>query len=784
MRIQLFASVPGEYKELFWSDLFSYNTQRALTQSIIVIIVNISSLAIYFSNSHLSSWFSLYSLALLLQICYMLVAIYMCYKTRTEPHAFGMFLYHIMDMTYISTYLIAEFMLFIFSPNNIATVFRLIAITYVAGSAVVINQKKSIPALSAMYLSVFIALPHLGYTELFQIPIFAFNFWLAYACCILLSCGTYSLFVNQFLADMDTKNANEKLEVEVQQRTMLLNSLNNITGVLLNADSGDFTPVLFDCMRKTAAAFDVDQICMWRIHVENEQPYCSRDYEWTKALKALDGENTKEMLPLPENWFATLSGYNCINEIVDEAPMLLREQLCVQFSAGKVESAIVIPVFLYDKFWGFVGYADSKNKRKFPEIEEAILRTISLLYATSIVHNEVALELLNATEDALKSTKAKSSFLANMSHEIRTPINAITGMSGIARKAKDEKQILHCLDNIDAASKQLLAIINDILDMSKIEVGKIELADEAFDLLSTLNNIQNILNVQASQKGIALIAGFDNELPPVVVGDDVRLSQILINLLSNAIKFTPSGGEILFKARRTAVNSDGLDEYEFVVKDNGIGIAPENQEHLFDAFEQADRSVSKKFGGTGLGLAISKNISHLMHGDIELTSALGEGSCFKVCVFIKRGSDEMLRPAYPELEKEYNFSGYHALLVEDMEINREITITMLADTGINIDVAENGMIAVDLIRDKTKKYNIVLMDVQMPVMDGYTATQEIRSLGSEYTQNLPIVAMSANVFSEDIKKCLEVGMNDHVAKPIDYSELVLKISKYLLPLQS
>ena len=440
---------------------------------------------------------------------------------------------------------------------------------------------------------------------------------------------------------------------------------------------------------------------------------------------------------------------------------------------------------MHDQFWGFAKYADSKNRRYFPAVEEAILRTVSLLYATSMVHNDITLELVKASEDAINNAKAKSRFLANMSHEIRTPINAITGMSSIARNAKDNNEIFHCLDRIDAASKQLLAVINDVLDMSKIEAGKIELTEEAFELLSVLNNVQSIIGVQATQKGLTLVAEFDDNLPTIVIGDDVRLSQILINLLSNAVKFTPSGGMIRFCARRIFCNSDessesgGASEIEFIVKDTGIGITAKNQKHLFDAFEQADSSVSKKYGGTGLGLAICKSIVALMQGNIDLISSPGEGSCFIVRLLMKQGTRELVCPVNTSIQTGYDFSEYFALLVEDIEINREIVIAMLKSTYLNIDVAENGMVAVNKIWENPNRYNLVLMDVQMPVMDGYIATQKIREMDDLYAKKIPIIAMSANVFAEDIKKCKDVGMNDYVAKPVDFNALISKIGEFL-----
>jgi len=787
--MQLLASVPKEHAELFRGRLFFHNLRRAFVLSLLVIFVDICSLAIHFSDNVASGLSDPYVALLLFQISTMVAAIFMCYKTSFNPRYFGNFLYYIMDMMYVLAYLSIECLIFFASPSLLGSFFRIISISIIACNAIVLNQKKSVPTIITMYLILYIAISRSGHSEFLQSSLISFNFWLACVCSFLSSCSVYSLFVNQFLADMDTKKANTELEVsnsllevEMKQRTKLLDSLNDITRILLNSDTENFSTNMVECMKMIGSVLDVDHICLWKADSENGQMYCTRISEWITdyGYTPLKWDQKNKSFPMPDDWYNELSGFNCINGIIDDFPQAMKDLLWNKLGARKAVSIIVVPISLHDSFWGFAGYTDCKSKRNFPDIEEAILRTISLLYAVSMTHNETALELVEATEAALENSKAKSSFLANMSHEIRTPINAITGMSGIARSSVDNKdQVIHCLNQIDAASRQLLAIINDVLDVSKIEAGKIELAQDPFEMLVTLHNIQSIIGVPATQKGLNFLTEFDDSLPAVVIGDDVRLSQILINLLSNAVKFTPEGGEILLSARQIGTDSRGFAELEFIVKDNGIGIALENQKHLFDAFEQADRSVSKKFGGTGLGLAISKRIAELMGGDIELISEFGKGSIFTARVFMEEGSRQMLRTAYSDIHLENDFSGNTALLVEDIDVNREIAIAMLADTGLQIDIAENGMVAFNMIEKNPGRYDIVLMDVQMPVMDGYSATQKIRAINSAYTDELPIIAMSANVFAEDIKKCLESGMNDHVAKPVDYTELILKIGKYL-----
>jgi len=387
--------------------------------------------------------------------------------------------------------------------------------------------------------------------------------------------------------------------------------------------------------------------------------------------------------------------------------------------------------------------------------------------------NESLVELKELAEQASKS---KSSFLANMSHEIRTPINAITGMATIARGTDDLSRIHDCLNKIDAASRQLLGIINDILDFSKIEANRMELAAEAFELPTLFANIKSIIEISAAAKDLNFEVLVDSDLPRTVVGDDMRFSQILLNLLSNAVKFTPNGGNVSLSAKLLET-TENVHTLEVKVTDTGIGMSEEQQKRLFHSFEQADTSISKRFGGSGLGLVISKSLAELMSGGITLESDLGKGSCFTVHVCLIASGEEI--SAEETDEQNYDFNGRTVLLAEDVEINREIVITLLDGVGIHIDCAENGQQAVDLYLANPTLYDIVFMDIQMPVMDGYNATKIIRSSGVINAETIPILAMTANAFAEDIENCRAAGMNDHIAKPIEFELLYKKMAKLL-----
>ncbi|MCL2010718.1 MAG: ATP-binding protein [Synergistaceae bacterium] len=386
-------------------------------------------------------------------------------------------------------------------------------------------------------------------------------------------------------------------------------------------------------------------------------------------------------------------------------------------------------------------------------------------------------ELEIQAKAAHEASRTKSEFLANMSHEIRTPINAVTGMAAIARSSVDLDRIYDCLDKITLASRQLLGLINDILDMSKIEAKKFELAHEPFDLEAMVRNVSSIIGVRATEKLQRFVVDVSPDMPEVVIGDEVRLSQILLNLLSNAVKFTPEKGEVRLSIKQMGRRGD-KDDFEILVSDSGIGITPEQQARLFNAFVQADSGTAKRFGGTGLGLVISKSLAELMGGDISVESAPNEGSRFTVRLSLETGTPDMLQTAHTAVA-EYNFEGRVFLLVEDIAINREIAVALLEETGVTIDCAENGQIAVKMFATAPERYDIILMDVQMPVMDGYQATTAIRALNTPRARLIPIIAMTANAFAEDVESCRKAGMDAHIAKPIELAALLSVTDKYL-----
>jgi|GEM_PF-331337 len=520
-------------------------------------------------------------------------------------------------------------------------------------------------------------------------------------------------------------------------------------------------------------------------------------------------------------------------------------------------------------------------------------------------------DLVVAKEQAEDASQAKGDFLARMSHEMRTPMNAIIGMTNIAKASSDIERKEYCLDKIDDASRHLLGIINDVLDMSKIEANKFELSSSEFSFEKMLMRVVDVVNFKVEEKNQRLMVNVDNRIPRYLIADEQRIAQVIANLMSNAVKFTPDSGDISLAAELIGT-ADDVYRIRISVTDTGIGITPEQKAKLFRSFEQADGGISRRFGGTGLGLAISKRIIELMGGDIWVESEIDVGSTFAFEVEMQKGIETfaprfapdvtrenvrvlivdddadvleaflmMMEPQgvhceaalsgaialdlikkaekpfniafvdwkMPELDgieltrrikeqsgnntviimvsaaewseietearaagvdrfiskplfssvindainmclgigsvskaeqgEEHNFNGKCLLLAEDVEINREIVITLLEDTGLEIVCAENGVIALETFTENPRKFDMIFMDIHMPEMDGLEASRRIRALDDEWSKAVPIVAMTANVFREDIERCLDAGMNDHTGKPIDLGEMMDKLHKYL-----
>jgi signal transduction histidine kinase/CheY-like chemotaxis protein len=390
--------------------------------------------------------------------------------------------------------------------------------------------------------------------------------------------------------------------------------------------------------------------------------------------------------------------------------------------------------------------------------------------------------LTGARTEAELASRAKGDFLSRMSHEIRTPMNAIVGMAQIAKNSPDITKINDCLSKIQDNSNHLLGIINDILDFSKLEAGKLSLDEEMFSLTESIDFVVSMFELKAKEKNIDLMLNIAHLEHDELYTDALRLNQTLINLLSNAVKFTNSGGKIDLTVNEES-HDGGFGVYRFTIRDTGIGIEPKQAAKLFSPFEQANAGVSTRFGGTGLGLAICKNLVEMMGGGITFYSEPGKGSTFSFTINVRFVSDAA--KSHPEKDTEVSdvprdFSGRRVLIVDDIEINREILLEVLRETGIATDCAEDGLEALNKFRVSTDGYyDIILMDIQMPVLDGCAATREIRACSRNDAESIKIIAMTANVLAEDVNRALDSGMDGHLAKPVDFTVLINTIEAAL-----
>lgn len=422
--------------------------------------------------------------------------------------------------------------------------------------------------------------------------------------------------------------------------------------------------------------------------------------------------------------------------------------------------------------------------------DKPILVTMAIRSIDEVIQKEEnQRELLTlALKSAQEASEAKMAFLSKMSHDIRTPLNAIIGMSALAKKhiGKPEK-IQDCLKKIDMSSKHLLSLIDEILDMSKLDGKSMKLNIETFCIGEVLEEIMLMVKPQLNGKFQVLQCNHRYH-HDYVRGDSIQLKKILINVLTNAIKYTPEGGDITFSCTEKENNERNISTFYFVIADNGIGMSEEFLKKLYDPFERMEDVRISKIQGSGLGLAIVKNVVALMNGDIQVESTLGKGSTFTISVpleCVKEKEEELTKRMVEHNDplgvlQSMELKGIPVLLVEDNELNREIAMELLEGAGLSPDYAENGLEAVNLLEQPdVKDYQLIFMDIQMPLMNGYDATKRIRESKNEKIRDLPIIAMTADAFTQDVQKSMNVGMNEHIAKPLDLEKLIFILEKYL-----
>jgi signal transduction histidine kinase/CheY-like chemotaxis protein/ferredoxin len=696
----------------------------------------------------------------------------------------------------------------------------------------------------------------------------------------------------------DLLAANRQNDVLYRRNKKYIKLLHDIGETLADVESGRGSEVMTQSLAKLARALGASGAQLWR-YVGEDGGYCERLFDWSGANEYKTVRLTRAQLP---GWIET---YERGESVLRGAGNMTPPEKRLFIDRG-IRAVLSVPIRIDGALWGAATVLQ-RRARKFADEEISLISAAGIFLASSAVEQELTSTLIAAREEALAGAQAKTDFLSRMSHEIRTPMNAIIGMTKIAESTDELKKLRHCFTTIDAASTHLLGILNDVLDMAKIEAGKLTLDYAPLDIETMLIGICDITAAKMAQKRINFNVIMDSSMRTAYIGDELRLSQVVTNLLSNAVKFTPEGGRVTVVV--TEIAQEGISStLRFLVEDTGIGIDREGLTRLFSPFEQANKGITQRFGGTGLGLSISKSIVESMDGTIWATSSVGEGSkfyfeitltwdetvhdvaaekmfralvidtnrdsrdfhgtvrrmgaldftfvysseeavtamttardggapydavvadydmadvrrdigqlrvaagdarfvvmapfenwgrieselhardmasplfvvkpLFKSALLEVLTSDGTKKPADDTADELY-FPGKRLLLVEDVDINREIFITLLEGSGIEIDEAENGRIGLEKFRAAPDKYDAIIMDIQMPEMNGLQASRAIRELDALRAPTVPIIAMTANAFREDIEACLEAGMNDHLMKPIDLDALGAKLKEYL-----
>ena len=622
-----------------------------------------------------------------------------------------------------------------------------------------------------------------------------------------------------------------KNKVLSRRRDYLLSIMNSASVILLRASVDRFEEDLCTCMGMFGEALGVDRVSIWKNHAKDGKLFCSREYEWISGAEASSGAGIDAVkasgadVPYAEKipgWEKRLSEGNYINDLVRDMPTAEKEYLAPQ----GLKAVLATPVFIQDHFWGYIEYDSRHDERIIPEDDRAIMksgglsaanasfrykqdeqiiiRSGGLVISSAILRNEMMLDIRDtsmklekALEDAQNANNAKSDFLARMSHEMRTPLNAVIGLSGLSLDGgRLEEEDQSNIEKIYNAGSILLGTVNDILDISKIEAGRLELVEADYEIPSLINDTvtQNILRI--GEKPITFKLDISEGMFEWLHGDALRINQIINNLLSNAIKYTKEGSvelSVRCEAPQRAEDDEnggavgGMLWLVIKVSDTGRGIKPEDLDRLFAEYAQLDVSSSRAIEGTGLGLTITKKLVELMGGAISVESEYGEGSVFTARVAQKFVSGNTISPEVVENLKSYRYSdkkragGAHysdidlhdakVLLVDDNVTNLDVAKGLMKPYGMQIDCVTSGRQAIDAMRAEEARYSAIFMDHMMPEMDGITAAKLIREIGTEYTRDIPIIMLTANAIVGNEEMVLNKGFQDFLSKPIDTSRL-------------
>lgn len=561
--------------------------------------------------------------------------------------------------------------------------------------------------------------------------------------------------------------------LEAQGELMEGNVATGIDDMFSEKDNEDIVAFAFSILEQTKDMRSAINLLLGKVGrklklnkisiIESDANFLSNiiTYEWI-AKKDFHDSICKYDISLEErNFWISCFDIEGIFIMKDEWRSKFTDGVKLEGNAPRVRNQLYCAIYEEGEFKGAVVYEHSDDKYRWPGEIRTKLKEVSKIISTHIT---------KANADI--ASKAKTEFLSRMSHEIRTPMNAIVGMTTIAKSViGDDKKVSECLEKISTSTNYLLSLINDILDMSRIESGSMSVCFESFNLDALIDEIVVLMSAQAENKSISLEVK-RSYTDKILIGDELRLNQVLINIIGNALKFTPERGCITLSAEQV-MQEEGIATIRFSVKDTGIGINENNLSRIFNAFEQAENNTARRFGGTGLGLAISSNLVKLMGGKLDVKSEEGKGSEFFFSIAFDVAKEITSNKQKEEKEEEaYNLEGNRLLVVEDNPLNAEIAQTVLEMAGVESEHACNGKEAIRMYEsNEIGYYDAILMDIRMPVMDGLEATKCIRTLGRTDSRTIPIIAMTANAFDEDMKKSIESGMNGHLSKPIDIDKL-------------